>query len=170
MEHDIRRTAQADRLFSRISHACDDWWREQPLSYPLDFRDATVVVIGGECGTTAAYVLSRGARKVIAYERDNEFVRMFYEVVCGELGICDDVTYIGPFKGGRPAVGDILLVDCEGCEGSLDLKSLNNYRFWCVAVHAWADKPFSIMKKLIDMGAEITYITPDGREAVLCKK
>lgn len=158
----------AEAVFRSISHACEDWWREQPLSYPLDFRGATVVVIGGECGTTAAYVLSRGARKVIAYERDNEFVRVFYEVVCRRLNICENVTYIGPFRGGRPAAGDILLVDCEGCEESLDLRSLNDYRAWCVAVHSWGEEPFKLMKRLMDMGARLTYVTPDGKEAVLC--
>ena len=158
----------AESLFASVSAGCLDWWREQPLAYPLDFRGAKVVVVGGDCGTTAAYVLSRGAREVVAYERDEGLVRAFYDVVCRELGICDRVRYVGEFRGGRPEPGDILLVDCEGCEETLDLRSLEDYKAWCVAVHSWDEAPFRLLRALLDAGARPTYVSRDGKEMVVC--
>ena len=158
-----------EEVFGSVSGRCLSWWREQPLAYPLDFRDAKVVVVGGDCGTTAAYALGRGAREVVAYERDEKLVRAFYDVVCRELGICDRVRYVGEFRGGRPEPGDILLVDCEGCEESLDLRSLGGYRAWCVAVHSWDSAPFRLLKALLDAGARPTYASEDGKEIVVCR-
>ena len=156
-------------LFRSVSEECLSWWREQPRSYPLDFSGARVVVVGGECGATAAYVLGKGAREVVAYERDERLVRAFYNIVCREFNMCDRVRYLGEFRGGRPEPGDVLLVDCEGCEESLDPGSLGSYRAWCVAVHSWDKAPFRLLKALMDMGARPTYVSEDGKEMVVCK-
>ena len=108
----------------------------------LDYNGRVVLDIGADYGTTARYFLGRGAAKVVASERRNDW--------CEELdmlaGSREDVVSIGPIMDGhhlaqiidlyRP---NIVKVDCEGCEwmmGSVPHVALSVPEAWVIETHS----------------------------------
>ncbi len=143
------------------------YWHEYPLAYgTLDFRDRNVVMIGGDCGSSALYFLLKGASHVIMYEKEEKLRKLFSEKVCHDFNICDKVEVHDEWKGNEYPQADIFIMDCEGCEDSLDVKKLFGYEQWCVAIHDWAKRRVELFRAL--SGNVITYISDDGREIVVC--
>ncbi|AZI76030.1 putative methyltransferase [Sulfolobus polyhedral virus 2] len=141
-----------------------NYWEEQDKAYGiLDFNGKTVLVVGGDCGTTILYALMRGAKYVIAYEKD-ERLRMLWLEVCRDFNICGKAIMRGEWKGELDSA-DILIMDCEGCEELLKAKP--NYEF-CIALHKWAK--VDELKSALGPNVVHTYTTPDNLEEVYCSK
>jgi len=153
-----------DKYFAQLECA---YWHEYPLAYHgVDFRGRVVVTIGADCGSSALYALLRGATHIIAYEKEEKLRKLFVEKVCKEFNICDRVDMRGEWRGDEYPPGDVLLMDCEGCEDALDVAQLGKYDHWCVAVHDWAKRRVELLRALA--GNVLTYVSDDGRELVVC--
>ncbi len=143
------------------------YWHEYQYAYStLDLRDRNVVMIGGDCGSSALYFLLKGASRVVMYEKEEKLRKLFSEKVCHDFNICDRVEVHGEWKGGEYLEGDIFIMDCEGCEDALDINKLFGYDQWCVAVHDWAKRRVELLRALA--GNTFTYVSDDGREIVIC--
>jgi len=105
--------------------------------WPLDVRGKTVVDIGADWGNSPLYWRWRGARKVIAYESDQN-VRSRLELLALLHGSSeargDWLEVHGAWDGSYPDA-DVLKMDCEGCEGCLDVKMLAKYSQWAIVLH-----------------------------------
>ncbi len=144
------------------------YWHEYPHVYgKLILKDKTIIMIGADCGSSALYFLLRGARYVIAYEKEEKLRKLFHDKVCKDFSICNNITFKSEWQGNEYPQGDIFIMDCEGCEDTLDVSQLKKYGQWCVAIHDWAKKRVELFKAL--SGSVLTYISDDGREIVLCK-
>lgn len=89
----------------------------------VDFQDKTVLDIGADYGSTAAFFLKKGAKKVISVER--------VQGRCGKMGryfegddrvvpICLNVSCGDDYKELLEQYDiDMMKVDCEGCEAYL---------------------------------------------------
>jgi len=96
----------------------------------LDCKDKIVVDIGADYGSTARFFLSRGARRIIAYE-SNPVLRA---KLLREFLFDGRVEIHGCWDGVMPA-GDILKMDCEGCEYKMSELQLNSFKQWAVGLH-----------------------------------
>lgn len=142
------------------------YWSEYPESYGrLNVEGKTVTLVGADCGSTFLYLILRGAKKLIGYEKE-ERLRKEWEKVCQEFNICSFAEMRGEWKGEYDNT-DIFLMDCEGCEESLDFTKLYKYKAWCIAVHEWTKNRTFLMKNL--QGSTLTFITDDGKELMFCK-
>jgi len=149
------------------SKGCN-YWSEQDKAYGnLNFRFRVVVIVGADCGTTAIYAFMRGASYVIMYESDPKIRQKLYDVM-DDFGIEREKYEIyGEWTGKEYPPANIFIQDCEGCEQLDDFSQINRYEQVCVAVHTWSD--FSkTMPYLI--GYKLTYVTPDSKEFVFCRK
>ncbi len=153
-----------EKYFSKLECA---YWHEYPHAYSkLILKDKNVVMIGADCGSSALYFLLRGAKHVIAYEKEEKLRKLFVEKVCRDFNICDRVDIKGEWKGDEYPDADVFVMDCEGCEDTLDVSQLTKYKQWCVAIHDWAKRRVELFRAL--SGNVITYISDDGREIVVC--
>lgn len=143
-----------------------DYWYEFPLSYgSLNVFGKTIQIVGGDCGSSALYFIWRGATHIIQYEKEQK-LRDKWQKVCQDFNICDKVETKGEWKNEYDNV-DVFVMDCEGCEESLNVDRLKQYGKWCVAIHDWTKNRVDLMRKLA--GATLTYVSDDGKEIVLCK-
>lgn len=159
------------RFAGIYSNQCASWLSEQDKAYPIDFKDAVVVIVGSDCGTTTIYAALNGAVKVIEYEVNNDLVRI-EDNLLNALGIRINRQFMGEFKGELYIPNEsnrILLADCEGCEAMLKEVDMDAFPRLCIAVHAWIGKEVErLINYMVKRHAMLTYITPDGLEYVLC--
>jgi hypothetical protein len=149
------------------SKGCD-YWSEQDKAYgDLDFKFRVVVIVGADCGTTALYAFLRGASYVIMYESDPELRRKIFDVM-DDFGVEHQKYEVyGEWTGRQYPPANVFIQDCEGCEQLDDFSEIERYEQVCIAVHSWSD--FSkTMPHLI--GYRLTYVTPDSKEFVFCRK
>lgn len=97
----------------------------------LDVKDKVVVDIGADWGNSVVFWWLKGAKKVIAYEADRHCYGSLKTLV--EQGKVP-LDFRGPWHGEYPK-GDVLKIDCEGCESWFDLAMLSAYQQWAVALH-----------------------------------
>jgi len=143
-----------------------EYWKEQEQAYGLiDFKDKTVVIVGADCGTTVIYALLKGAKSVIAFEKDDK-LRAELENTLKDYDIpYEKVIVYGAWLGDYPE-GDIFIQDCEGCEKADNFNEISKYEQACIAIHLWIDFT-KLMPNLV--GYRVTYVTPDLKEIVLCR-
>jgi len=145
-----------------------NYWTEQEKAYgSLNFRFRSVVIIGADCGTTALYAFLNGASYVIMFESDPKLRQKLYEVM-DDFGIeRENYEVYSEWDGKSYPPANIFIQDCEGCEQLNNFEEINRYEQVCIAVHTWGD--FSkTMPHLLDY--KLTYVTPDSKEFVFCKK
>ena len=134
------------------------YFQEALDSYNVDVEGKVVVDIGADWGSSSLYFLARGARKVVAYDR----LRPRLEV----RGIEWNGLWSGDY-----VPGDILKVDCEGCECNADPSIFFRYETSLVAVHRFTPCFSALSSLLREHGCSKVYVTEDGWEEVyLCKK
>ncbi len=107
----------------------------------IDYKDKVVVDIGADFGSTARFFLRKGAKKVIAYEA-NPILRLqllenFYTDTRLEIH--------GAWEGKMPK-GDVLKMDCEGCEYSMTEAQLQQFPKWAVGVHCPRKKMYKVLQ------------------------
>lgn len=142
------------------------YWHEYPYAYgSLNVFNKSVQIVGADCGSSALYFLWRGATHIVQYEKEQK-LREKWQKVCQDFSICDKAEMRSEWSGQYDAT-DIFVMDCEGCEESLNVDRLKQYQQWCVAIHDWTKNRVDLVRRL--RGAKITYITDDGKEIVLCK-
>ncbi len=144
------------------------YWHEYPYAYrTIDFRNRQVLMIGGDCGSSALYFIIQGASRVITYEKEEKLRKLFGEKVCHDFGICNRVEVHGEWKGDEYPKADVFIMDCEGCEDDLEVHRLSQYSQWCVAIHDWAKKRVELLRAFA--GNTFTFVSDDGREIMLCR-
>jgi hypothetical protein len=142
-----------------------NYWREMEPAYGLlHVQGKVVVVVGGDCGTTNLFFKMRGAKYVVAYEKEKDLREMWW-TTCRDFSMCDDGEMRGEWRGEYP-YGQVFVMDCEGCEDSLDPGQLSNYEEWCVGIHDWAKRRVDLFRRL--RGSTFTHVSDDGREITLC--
>jgi len=145
-----------------------DYWAEQEKAYgDLNFRFRSVVIIGADCGTTAIYAFLRRASYVIMFEKDAKLRAKLYDVL-DDFNISRDAYEIyGEWSGNVYPPANIFIQDCEGCEQLNNFDYINRYEQVCIAVHNWGD----LSKTMPHLtGYKLTYVTPDSKEFVFCRK
>ena len=143
------------------------YYHEYPVAYSgVQWKDRVIVVVGGDCGSLAVYALMRGAKFLYLYEKEEHLRKKFSEEVCKEFSMCDKVKMIAEWKGEPLIRGDVLIMDCEGCENALSVDQLKSYEQWCVAVHEWTEKKVELLSRLY--GYKLRMVTPDFKEIVIC--
>lgn len=105
----------------------------------LDYRGALVLDIGAEYGCTAEFFLERGARQVIACEKNPDWRARLEEWAEGKpVTVHGEITAANLpdiFSGCAP---DTVKVDCEGCESLLlDMPDhlLRGPKAWIMETH-----------------------------------
>jgi hypothetical protein len=149
------------------SKGCD-YWRKQEKAYgSINFRYRSVVIIGADCGTTALYALIKRASYLVMYESDPKLRQKLYEVM-DDFNISRNKYEIhGEWRGNEYPPADVFIQDCEGCEQYDNFEYINRYEQVCIAVHTWSDLS-KTLKHLV--GYKVTYVTPDSKEMVFCRK
>ena len=145
---------------------CDYWYEYQESYGDLNVREKTIQLIGGDCGSSALFLLLNGAEKVVQYEKDNNKNELFKNAICHEFNICNDVEIKGEWKGGYEDT-NIFIMDCEGCEGHIDLTKLDKYELSCIAVHEWTKNRTKLLKEM--KGWKLQFTSADGKELMFCK-
>ncbi|AZI75855.1 putative SAM-dependent methyltransferase [Sulfolobales Beppu filamentous virus 3] len=144
-----------------------DYWYEYDNSYGfLDVKGKKIVIVGADCGSSALYFLLHGAVYIIQYEKDEER-RKRWDEVCRYFNICDKAVMNGEWNNEYPDA-DVFIMDCEGCESSLDVDKLSKYTTWCIAVHQWTQNRVELLRKLIRYGVKLRYVSDDGNEIMVC--
>ena len=124
----------------------------------IDVKGKVVVDIGADWGSTSLYFLARGARKVIAFDRVEPKLQV------------KGIEWHGLWNG-SPVPGDILKVDCEGCECNAEPSLFFQYEASLVAVHRFAPCYSALSGQLREHGCAKVFTSKDGLEEVyLCKK
>ena len=135
-----------------------DYFEEALESYNIDVNGKVVVDIGADWGSSSLYFLARGARKVIAFDRVEPKLQV--------KGIEWHRLWNGSY-----VPGDILKIDCEGCECSADPSLFLQYEASLVAVHKYTACYSALAGFLREHGCARVFTTKDGWEEVyLCKK
>jgi len=134
------------------------YFEEALEGYNIDVKDKVVVDIGADWGSTSLYFLARGARKVIAFDRVEPKLQV------------KGIEWHGLWNG-SPVPGDILKVDCEGCECNAEPSLFFQYEASLVAVHRFAPCYSALSGQLREHGCAKVFTSKDGLEEVyLCKK
>jgi hypothetical protein len=134
----------------------------------LKVKDKTVVDIGADFGNSPYWFLMHGAAKVIAYESDksqNHMLHNNFDPFPSLVEIHD--TWLGAMP-----IGDILKIDCEGCEVLLAADYISRFSQYAIALHPdWIPKEKYDMLKgaILDSGGRFVYATPDKKEEVYVK-
>ncbi len=161
-------TESVDWVKIYFSNLGCNYWHEQSQAYGvLDLRNKDVLVVGGDCGTTAVYAINNGARYVIMHESDGRLVNLFRTYVCHTFNICGSVSVRGAWRGEPLEYAHVLIMDCEGCERYLTAKHLESFNQWCVAVHK--ETGWETLALLAKYKPIVTYVTEDGNEVVFCR-
>jgi hypothetical protein len=113
------------------------YWKEYEEVYTqLPLKNMIIVDIGADYGSSPEWFLSLGAHRVIAFESDPELVsemtRRFLD---------DWRVKINGAWNGEEVAGDILKIDCEGCEQNLTTKYLERFKAFAVALHKYWIQP-----------------------------
>jgi len=95
---------------------------------PLNVEGKTVVDIGCDYGNSIIFWWLRGAKEIIAFEKDGKFQERLQEMTNVPM------KFMGEWKGEYPK-GDVLKVDIDGPEEMFDLDKLDQYEQWAFAVH-----------------------------------
>ncbi|MBP1449796.1 MAG: hypothetical protein JZD41_07315 [Thermoproteus sp.] len=155
-----------DPLCYFILRGCN-YWHEYPSTYgKFDiWRDATVVAIGADCGSTFVYLASLGAGRFVGYEREEKLRLLWENEVCRQFGLCERAEMRGEWRGEPLPKGDVLIVDCEGCEVYLRPEHLAGFKYAFIAVHSWipADEKKRLVETLL-ANAKRIHTTPDSKE------
>lgn len=128
----------------------------------LDVEGRTVVDIGADCGSSAWYFLQKGATKVICYEADED---QYQELIKN----CRGDNRVEPHRrwNGESVDGDVLKVDCEGCELALTGEFFVKFKHFAIAIHPYM-YPTHTYRRIRDLltgnGAILTVVTPDSQE------
>lgn len=134
-----------------------DYFEEALEAYNIDVKDRVVVDIGADWGSSSLYFLARGARKVIAFDRVEPKLQL------------KGIEWHGLWNGSY-VPGDILKVDCEGCECNADPSLFFQYETSLVAVHRFAPCYSAPSGLLREHNCAKVFTTKDGWEEVyLCK-
>ena len=134
------------------------YFEEALEGYNIDVKGKVVVDIGADWGSTSLYFLARGARKVIAFDRVEPKLQV------------KGIEWHGLWNG-SPVPGDILKVDCEGCECNAEPSLFFQYEASLVAVHRFAPCYSALSGQLREHGCAKVFTSKDGLEEVyLCKK
>lgn len=123
-----------------------------------------MVIIGGDCGSSAVYMLLRGAKYVIQYEKEERLRKLWQEKVCKDFYICDRAEMIGEWNGKEYPPADIFVIDCEGCECALDFEKLKRYKLAVVAIHKFANCYSDMLQKISELNSRLVYVSEDGLE------
>ncbi len=145
-----------------------NYWQEQIKAYGhINFKFKSVVIIGADCGTTAIYAFLRGASYVIMYESDPKLRQKLFDVM-DDFGIeREKYEVYGEWTGNSYPPANIFIQDCEGCEQLDDFNEISRYEEACIAVHTWSDLSKTLPHLI---GYKVTYVTPDSKEIVFCRK
>jgi len=121
----------------------------------LDYEGAAVLDIGAEYGTTAGFFLSKGARKVIASERNSLWAAHYRAWSKGDDRLESEEVFSHRnaermLKEHKP---DIVKVDCEGCEINLLVvpdSIMEGPRAWIMETHSppLFDRFFALFESL----------------------
>lgn len=136
----------------------DDFIKCYPLG-KVDIRGKSVVDIGCDWGSTPICWRANGASKVIGFEANPKSVKWL-----ARLREEPWFDFRGLWTGDYPDA-DVLKMDCEGCEASLDISKLNRYGLWFVATHKQKPKPgrtqpldtYGLDQQLLQLGGEKIY-------------
>ena len=118
----------------------------------IDYRGKTVVDIGAFDGDSASFFLNRGATSVIAFESDQRINAKLIEKFKDDRR----VVAMGSWNG-QPIYGDVLKMDCEGCEVNLTQSLLAQYPEYVIGLHPDALGPQryeSIVKMIAATGGD----------------
>lgn len=107
----------------------------------LDYRDAVVLDIGADYGSTARFFFERGAKRVIVSERNHDWHAQLQAYAEEELrlivvDLLREDNAVAMFMLLRP---DVVKVDCEGCERillTLSDELLSGPRAWVMETHS----------------------------------
>ncbi len=149
-----------------------DYFYEYDQAYGfIKFDGKTVVHVGADCGSSIIYFLLRGAKRVIAYEKNQDLCKKYFDNF--HKYIKDRVEYKCKQWEGELDFGDIFIIDCDGCEDlitdDLLMRIDASYETKWIAVHDWASKRDWLTKRLLELGYTKVYETPDHWEKAYFK-
>jgi len=134
------------------------YFEEALEAYNIDVKDRVVIDVGADWGSSSLYFLARGARKVVAFDRVEPKLQV------------KGIEWHGLWNGSYVS-GDILKVDCEGCECGADPSLFLQYEASLVAVHRFTACYSALAGFLREHGCAKVFASKDGWEEVyLCKK
>lgn len=133
-------TDQIDAIKVHLNTANEDF---ESLYGFFSYAGKTVIDIGAEYGTTAAYFLRKGAARVYAYEINPILKQELQNNFSGNK----QVVIMDRWNGERLPDADILKMDCEGCEYLLTESQLQRFKKWIIGVH----RPRRNMPKVLAM-------------------
>ena len=113
----------------------------------LDVNDKTVIDIGADWGNSVVFWWLRGAKKIIAYESNPNCFTALKSLA--KRGV--PLDFRGPWHREYPD-GDVLKIDCEGCESDFYSGNLANYAQWAFALH---ESTFDKRGAIIEMGGRL---------------
>jgi len=130
----------------------------------LDVKDRIVIDIGSSIGDSPIYFAMRGAKKVYGYEinlgRLEESIR---NIVIN--GFSDRIEVYPKHYDGK--VGDVLKMDCEGCEYNFDWVRFGSFKEIILEYHNGNDK---IREQLTLGGYNLVDIPKNTKEGILWAK
>jgi hypothetical protein len=131
----------------------------------LDYRDAVVLDIGADYGCTPAFFLERGAKHVIACERNPDWLLLLSEWAEGKpvtvAGMVDSANVGTLLDRYSP---DVVKVDCEGCESlllTLPDQTLSTPRAWVIETHT-VPLYEAFVSRMEGMGYKVTTVRDFG--------
>ena len=141
------------------------YWDEYAKQFgSMYFKDETVTVVGGDCGSTCVYVILLGAKKCIMFEKDPGLRRKAQEVAA-LLDMKEKIEVRGEWDGMTYPDTTVFLMDCEGCEEHVDVDLITDkYNKVGIAIHEWTKNRAELLQRIVDRGYRLTYVTPDGRK------
>ncbi|MEM4066574.1 MAG: hypothetical protein QXV17_06920 [Candidatus Micrarchaeaceae archaeon] len=104
----------------------------------FDWRNKVVVDVGADVGSSAIYFIRKGARFVYLVENNPFYVSVYLRLKnSGRFPELRNTSLLSVSVGDIVRVGgDVLKVDCEGCEKDIiDSGVLSRFREWVVAIH-----------------------------------
>jgi len=156
----LRRRLRAwalSRLGAVDAELLASYFNEALESYSMvDYRGKVVVDIGADWGSSCMYFLARDASKVIAFDTVRPHLPLRH------------VEWHGQWNGER-VPGDILKVDCEGCECNADPSLFFSYPVAFVAVHKFAPCYSELSARLAESCRKVFTSADKLEEMYLCE-
>lgn len=133
----------------------------------LDYKDKVVLDVGADYGSTPLFFLSKGAKKVIAVEMNEEYAKTLIQISKTEKRIIPVIFKINSgynisnlIKKYSP---DIVKMDCDGCEvfiiQMID-EDIRMVKEWIMEIHA-INPCLAIKDLFLRNGFEIKYYKID---------